>query len=144
MTHTFGLPQPRMAGSKFFPTQRVSVVPRSRIPNKPTIWLEQFFPFPAVYVTYPSDTTDARLDVEAYIEQTCSYHGITRDELVGAGQSQAYVSVRRKVAAELNKRGWSTPQIGKLLNRDHSSVVYWLGRSKRNVKRRAAKEAKAA
>lgn len=146
MTQTFGLPRPRMAGSKFFPVQRVSVVPRSRIPNKPTVWLEQFFPFPAVYISYPSDAPAVRLDVDAFIEQTCSHHGITREELTGSSQSHTYVSVRRKIAEELTRRGWSTPRIGKLLNRDHSSIVYMLGRSKRNLKRRAnisAKEAEA-
>lgn len=141
MSNTFGLPAPRMAGSKFYPVQRVSVVPRSRIPNKPTIWLERYFPFPAVHVYYPRESNDNLLDAESYIEQTCRYHGITREELTGSSHAHTYVAVRRIVAHELTRRGWNTVSIGKLLNRNHSSIVYMLGRVSRGSQRREARAA---
>jgi chromosomal replication initiation ATPase DnaA len=51
--------------------------------------------------------------------------GVTLADLVGPSRLQRIVDVRQLVMFRLSREaGLSTPQIGKLLNRDHSTVVY--------------------
>lgn len=130
---------PARTFSRFKPVRRFAVVPINRFPKKPQpiVWLDQFFPFPAVRVHY---IEDAMLAVDEFIDAVCIRYDITRQELTGDGRQQRLIIARREVAEELSRRGWSTPQIGRCLNRDHSSIVYLLGRRANNEKRRKARE----
>lgn len=49
--------------------------------------------------------------------------GVLAPELRGRGNMKNYVDARSVVAVLLRARGWSYPQIGRLLDRDHSTVI---------------------
>lgn len=51
---------------------------------------------------------------------------ITEGDLVGPSQLPHLVEARREVAETLRKAGYSTPKIGSVLNRDHTTVLYLL------------------
>ena len=56
-------------------------------------------------------------------------HGLTADDLTGPSRVPAVCVVRRCAMKALRAKGWSTPRIGRLLNRDHSTVVHGLRRA---------------
>lgn len=47
-------------------------------------------------------------------------------DMTGPARNRSVVNARAVVAKALRVRGMSTPQIGKTLNRDHSTIVYLL------------------
>ena len=61
------------------------------------------------------------------VASVCRDFGITLDEFYGRNRQQLFVSARAVVAQILRERGWSTPKIGQLIERDHSSVLNLLG-----------------
>jgi len=63
-------------------------------------------------------TAEGRADVAAA--------GVTVEQMRGRGKGPRVVEVRRIVAAYLRRRGCSLPEIGRVLNRDHTSVLYLL------------------
>lgn len=120
MSHTYGF-TPR-TGSKFFPVQRVSIVPRERIPVAKPKYLHKFFPFiDQIDVWYSDDDKDN--SVAGIIEEVCRRHGITRGMLTGRSQSQSIVVARREAAQRISALGHSTPEIGQYLKRDHSTIL---------------------
>lgn len=133
MSHTFGF-APR-TGSKFFPVQRVAVVPRDRVPDIPTKFIEAFFPFRDVNVYYSDNDCD--LSPAEIVENVCLQFGITSKMLTGRGHFKILVEPRRQVAKRLRALGMSTPEIAAVLNRDHTTVLSLLGMLKRQ---RMAKE----
>ena len=55
-------------------------------------------------------------------------HGCTIEELRGPNRARRLVNARREVAIELHdKHQLSTPVIGRLLHRDHTTVLNYLG-----------------
>lgn len=48
-------------------------------------------------------------------------------------RTRAAVHARIEIAKRLRARGYSMPQIGRVLNRDHTTIVYYLGGAKRTV-----------
>lgn len=50
--------------------------------------------------------------------------GALPEELRGASVRRHLSDARCVIAVVLRSRGWSYPQIGQLLNRDHSTVMY--------------------
>jgi hypothetical protein len=67
-----------------------------------------------------------RLRFTAEVEQIVGAAGVTVVQIQGHGKSRALVEVRRIVAAYLRRRGCSLPEIGHVLNRDHTSVLHLL------------------
>lgn len=65
------------------------------------------------------------------IDDTCSKHGLSKTEIISPRRQQRLMACRIEIARELSALGLSTPQIGKLMNRDHSSILNQLkgGRS---------------
>ena len=61
----------------------------------------------------------------------CGKYDVYKDELLSRRCDERLVEIRRKIAAELKAQGWSFPQIGKLLNRCHSSIMHLLDEKKR-------------
>jgi len=53
-------------------------------------------------------------------------HKMSYNELRGISREKKYHIPRRKCFAALRDAGWSTPRIGKLFNRDHSTIVHGL------------------
>ena len=60
------------------------------------------------------------------VEQIASAAGVTVDHLRGSSRTRAMVEVRRIVAAYLRRRGCSLPEIGRILNREHTTVQHLL------------------
>lgn len=64
-----------------------------------------------------------RLRFTADVEQIVETAGITLEQMRGRGKQRVLVETRRIVAAYLRRRGCSLPEIGRVLNRDHTSVL---------------------
>lgn len=66
-----------------------------------------------------------------------SMYGVTPDDVFGRSRRKPCVQARAQVARELRDgMGWSYPHIGRFLHRDHTSVMWMLGRLAKNEKRR--------
>jgi len=63
---------------------------------------------------------------EQVVTMIAALNKITVEELVGPSQLPHLVDARREVAETLRKAGYSTPKIGTVLNRDHTTVLYLL------------------
>lgn len=63
---------------------------------------------------------------EQVVTMVAARNKITVEELVGSTQHPVCVAARREVAETLRKAGYSTPKIGTVLNRDHTTVLYLL------------------
>lgn len=68
-------------------------------------------------------------ELEGLLTIIASEHGVSVDELRSPRRHRPLPQAR----AEFCKRAWalnhhSAPQIGSLINRDHTSVLYFLGR----------------
>jgi chromosomal replication initiation ATPase DnaA len=63
-----------------------------------------------------------RLRHVADVQQIVAAAGLTLDQVRGHGRRREEVEVRRIVAAYLLRRRCSLPEIGRVLNRDHTSV----------------------
>lgn len=50
-------------------------------------------------------------------------HGLPFEELQGKQRFKPHVEARRECYRYLQAEGWSTPEIGGLFNRDHTTVV---------------------
>ena len=64
---------------------------------------------------------------EAEIEDIVHAAGATLDDVRGPVRRRDLVEVRRVVARYLRTSGCSLPEIGRALNRDHSTVMHLLG-----------------
>jgi hypothetical protein len=78
--------------------------------------------------------------VQMVRREICAAHGISWIDLVGESCTRDAAAARRECARRLRAEyGWSLPRIGRLLNRDHSSIGYML-----TWPHRTLREAKAA
>jgi len=50
-------------------------------------------------------------------------HGVTVAEMLSASRASHLVEARRDLAFALRARSWSYPRIGKLMKRDHTTVM---------------------
>jgi hypothetical protein len=57
------------------------------------------------------------------VQQIVDAAGLTLEQLRGRGRGRNEVAVRRIVAAYLRRRGCSLPEIGRVVNRDHTTVL---------------------
>lgn len=62
-----------------------------------------------------------------------------RDRLSGRCRDAHIVACRRAVAEYLHQRGWSYPRIGRLLERDHSSVIHLVNPERAKARRERMK-----
>lgn len=53
-------------------------------------------------------------------------YGLTVDDMIGKRKHKMLMNARRECVAMLRAKGLSTPQIGKIMNRDHSTIVHSL------------------
>lgn len=60
-------------------------------------------------------------------QAVCAVYGLTEEQLLGPGRTKVYVQARRHFAHEARKLGKSLPQIGRFLNRDHTTIMNLLG-----------------
>ncbi len=79
-------------------------------------------PPPAIVVAMPAVRPPG--DV---LHDACSTYGVSLEALTGPGRSSWLVKARTAVALELRSMGLSLHEIGGILNRHHTTVLYLLG-----------------
>lgn len=50
----------------------------------------------------------------------------TAEDIIGKNRCRKLVEIRRKCAVMLREKGYSTTEIGRIMNRDHSTIVHSL------------------
>jgi chromosomal replication initiation ATPase DnaA len=69
---------------------------------------------------------ESRLTADDVVETICIRHGIGRSLLFSVRRDRTLIDARRECAVELRKLDMSLPEIGKAMNRDHTTVLYYL------------------
>lgn len=64
------------------------------------------------------------------MEAIAKAHCFTLDDILGKRKFKHLVTVRRKCIVMLREKGYSTTEIGRIMNRDHSTIVHALQMSK--------------
>ena len=67
----------------------------------------------------------------AIIREVAASRVVTLAKLIGRCRSARVVHARVEVAKRLRARGYSTPRIGAILNKDHTTIVFYLGTGKK-------------
>jgi len=66
----------------------------------------------------------------AEIDAIAELYGYTLEDILGKSKLKALVTVRRKCIVWLRGKGYSTTEIGRIMNRDHSTIVHSLQKSR--------------
>ena len=66
----------------------------------------------------------------ADIEIIAKEHRFTLEDILGKSRFGPLVKVRRKCVVMLRDKGYSTTEIGRIMNRDHSTIVTSLQKSR--------------
>ena len=64
------------------------------------------------------------------IEAIAKEHCFTVEDILGPRKFKHLVAVRRKCIVMLREKGYSTTEIGRIMNRDHSTICHALQMSK--------------
>jgi len=64
------------------------------------------------------------------IEAIAKKYGFTAEDILGKKRYKMLVKVRRKCVVMLREKGYSTTEIGRIMQRDHSTIVHSLQMSK--------------
>lgn len=64
------------------------------------------------------------------IEEIAKEHCFTVEDILGPRKFKHLVTVRRKCIVMLREKGYSTTEIGRIMNRDHSTICHALQMSK--------------
>jgi chromosomal replication initiator protein len=64
------------------------------------------------------------------IEAIAKEHRFTLEDILGKNRFGPLVKVRRKCVVMLREKGYSTTEIGRIMNRDHSTIVTSLQKSR--------------
>lgn len=64
----------------------------------------------------------------ADIGRIASRHGFTADDILGPSRTAKLVRARQDCVTMFRDRGHSTTEIGRIINRDHSTIVHTLQR----------------
>lgn len=67
------------------------------------------------------------------IEEIAKEHCFTVEDILGPRKFKHLVTVRRKCIVMLREKGYSTTEIGRIMNRDHSTICHALQMSKAEV-----------
>lgn len=62
------------------------------------------------------------------LQETANYHGVSVADITSDYRSQRLLNVRIDIAKKLSERGWSTTRIAAVLERNPTTVGYYLGR----------------
>lgn len=60
------------------------------------------------------------------IEAIAKVYGYTVEDILGKSKLKALVAVRRQCVNMLREKGYSTTEIGRIMNRDHSTICHAL------------------
>ena len=67
----------------------------------------------------------------AIIREIAALRGVDPYKIIGHSRKEKLFRARIEVARALDARGYSTPQIGMILGKDHSTIVFYLGRGQK-------------
>lgn len=73
------------------------------------------------------------------IEEVAAKHGVSLFDLMRRCRLNKVVHARAEIAKRLDAQRFTVSEIGRLLNKDHTTIVYYLGRAKRKWKSVAGK-----
>lgn len=62
------------------------------------------------------------------IDAIAQEHGYTVDDIIGKLRFKRVVAVRRLCILALREKGYSTTEIGRIMNRDHSTICHALNK----------------
>lgn len=66
----------------------------------------------------------------AEIDAIAEMYDYTLADILGKSKNRTLVKVRRKCVVMLREKGYSTTEIGRIINRDHSTIVHSLQKSR--------------
>jgi len=69
-----------------------------------------------------------REKIHAAIDAIAQEHGYTVEDILGPSRRKHLVSVRRLCVLMLHGRGYSTNEIGRMMNRCHTTIVHALNK----------------
>ena len=69
----------------------------------------------------------------AEIDAIAKLHGYTVEDILSKRKPKPLVAARRECVVKMRGKGYSTTQIGRIMNRDHSTIVHALQMSKAEV-----------
>jgi len=64
----------------------------------------------------------------AAIDTIAQEHGYTVEDILGKSRTKHLVHVRRLCVLMLREKGYSTTEIGRVMDRDHSTIVHALNK----------------
>ena len=70
-----------------------------------------------------------REKIHVAISYIAEPHGYTVEDIIGPSRLKHLVSVRRLCVLMLRDRGYSTPEIGRLMNRCHTTIIHALNKT---------------
>jgi hypothetical protein len=71
----------------------------------------------------------------AVIEEIAALRGVDPNKIANPCRAPKVYRARIEVAKRLSDRGYSTTRIGQMLNHDHTTIVFYLGRAKKKPAR---------
>lgn len=82
---------------------------------------------------------DAKKRVHVIIERCAHRYGVSVADILGRGRMRALVTARHEAIQIVSRvfPRFSTPHLGRLFNRDHTSILYALGRTTRGARKEA-------
>lgn len=72
-----------------------------------------------------------REKIHAAIDVVAQEHGYTVHDIIGKSRFKHLVAVRLLCILMLRERGYSTTEIGRLMDRDHSTIVHALNKEQK-------------
>lgn len=69
----------------------------------------------------------------AEIEAIAELYDFTLLDILGKSKTKMLVAVRRKCVVMLRDKGYSTTEIGRIMQRDHSTIVHALSMNERDA-----------
>jgi len=67
----------------------------------------------------------------AIIDEIAALHGIDPRKIVNPCRANKVFRARIEVAKRLDQRGYSSQRIGSILNHDHTTIIFYLGRGQK-------------
>lgn len=62
--------------------------------------------------------------VRRYVGEIAFWHGVNAREILSRNRAATIAAARADVMRRLRRDGFSTPQIGRWLDRDHSTIIH--------------------
>lgn len=79
---------------------------------------------------FPKIKTPREILIDKYLKPILKEYDTTITELRQDRKFVRLHSARQEISVALSQHGWSTLKIGKFLNKDHSTIVHYLKRSR--------------